>query len=97
MHSRALIAVLFATCSVYAFADSVNKCKDAQGNVVYQSDPCEKTGSTFIKQVSGNDSSSPESQKTARAQSIGVIAGTDRNVEPRINKPLKQKSATLTN
>lgn len=34
-----------------AQADSVNKCKDARGRTVYQSDPCEIGGGRFVKAV----------------------------------------------
>lgn len=78
-----LLALLFF--SAVSSADSVNKCKDAKGHVIYQSDPCEKSGSHFVKSVSGADMNSAESAGWAKEKQLrsGFAVSEDTALRPR--------------
>lgn len=53
MSRTLLLAVMLCVC---ATADAgVNKCKDKNGTVVYSEQPCDKPGSTKIKELSKSD------------------------------------------
>ena len=76
---------LLALCltSAVAMADSVNKCRDAAGQIVYQSDPCSKTGAQFVKSVSGSEMNTdglggPQEKPLKRGHKTSSSAASDK-------------------
>ena len=67
--------LLVLTVAPLAFADSVNKCIDRKGHVIYQSDPCEKAGAEFVKSITANGPETPIAPVLAPAQPKQVRAG----------------------
>ncbi len=69
-----VLAVGALCCEGAAHADSVNKCKDARGRTVYQSDPCEVSGAHFVKAVTAPPRLNGETASAVQLASAQPVA-----------------------